>query len=724
VSQKLINVSNRLPIKKEGNTYKKSSGGLVAAMSGVRDLLDFVWVGWTEASADSAEEKQKIKSDIAEQFNYRPVFLEESEINDYYHGVCNSSLWPLLHYMATYADYNENWFPAYKTANQKFAEAVLEVAEENDMVWVHDYHLFLVPAILKAAMPSLKIGFFLHTPFPSYEIFRCHPMRQALIEGLLGADLIGFHTFGYLRHFRSTILRIAGIESEINNFTWNGQKKQIGVFPIGINWTGFEKILQSDAHGNELAKYRKQFKNKKVVLSVERLDYSKGIPRKLQAIEEFLITHPEEINNTVFMFISVPSRESVDTYRELKEEIEYTVGRINGQYSTLQNVPIHFLNQSVSQNELCALYSLADVCLVTPLMDGMNLVAKEYVACQTSGKGVLILSEFAGAAQELFNAILINPYNITEVAQAIHRALNMSEDEKDGRVEPMRSRVIEYNSVFWADSFIEALRESGSADSYTPQIVKKPGRDIIKQFRANNKRKALFLDYDGTLIEFERKPDAAIPTAELKSILHALSRREDISTHIVSGRKAEFLEKHLGNYNFTLIAEHGYMIKEPGKEWRLLNPAVDLSWKKQVKEVLELFLLSTPGTSIEEKTSALVWHYRKADPEFGLWKAHELLEHLTGIIANMPVEAHHGKMIIEVNSQLINKGSAVERIMHGNNFDMVLCIGDDQTDETMFRLKDKGVITVKVGKEDTEAKYRLPAPIQVREFLKGIIEAN
>ena len=453
--ESLIIVSNRLPVT-IGKTIKKSSGGLVYAMEGLGDDYDLKWLGWAGGVVDDPAERRKIADELAQRFNYIPIFLSKQDAQDYYTGFSNSSLWPLLHYISPYARYEERWWQSYQKVNRIIADAVLDLVQEDDTVWVHDYHLMLLPSYLRQRRPDLKIGFFLHTPFPSYELFRCHPNREALLEGLLGANLIGFHTFGYLRHFRSTTLRLLGLESEIDHIPQEGHKTTIGVYPIGINAVKFLQELQSDEYRKRYHEYQENYRDKKIVLSVERLDYTKGIPRRLDAIERYL-SKTDQREDIVFIFINVPSRESVPEYQQLREEIEGKVGYINGKYATIQNVPVHFIHKSVDFSGLCALYSLADVAMVTPLIDGMNLVAKEYLACQREKNGVLILSEFAGAAQELPNALIVNPYNVNEVAQAIDQALQLSEEQKHKMVAPMKERVVKYDARYWADAFFQDL---------------------------------------------------------------------------------------------------------------------------------------------------------------------------------------------------------------------------------------------------------------------------
>ncbi|MFN3166011.1 MAG: bifunctional alpha,alpha-trehalose-phosphate synthase (UDP-forming)/trehalose-phosphatase [Phycisphaeraceae bacterium] len=722
-NKRIINVSNRLPVRIAGNELVKSSGGLVSALEGVQTSgggdFDLQWIGWPGGAAEDMADKQGIAARLKDEFGYHPVFLSDDEIDDFYHGFSNSSLWPLLHYNPTYFKYQYNWWETYEKINGCFADVVCDAAEQGDLVWVHDYHLMLLPKMLRERRPDLRVGFFLHTPFPSYEIFRCHPRRNQLLEGLLGADLIGFHTFGYLRHFRSAVLRLTGRESDVYTIRHDDAETHISVFPIGINWTGFEQELQSERFRECRDRLSNDYKNKRIVLSVERLDYSKGIPKKLEAIEKYLDANPDRRDDVEFILIAVPSREDVDEYAQLKQTIELAVSQINGKFATITNIPVHFINRGVKFEELCALYSIADVAMVTPLVDGMNLVAKEYVACQQDHGGVLILSEFAGAAQELFNAVMVNPYDVDGMAWAVGEALDMDDAHKRSRMEPMRKLVIEKDSKWWARRFVDALV---SSTSQPPRdAVKRLDDRAIARFAPSDKKKALFLDYDGTLRGFTLDPAEATPQPVLLDALAELDKRDDLDIYVVSGRKGEFLQEHLGQFGFTLIGEHGYAFKRAGGDaFELLNADADLSWMPTVREVFDLYAASTPGTHVEQKRSALVWHYRAADPEFGVWKAIELIGHLKEAIANVPAAIAHGKKIVEVSSQQINKGMAVERFIHETKYDAVLCIGDDQTDETMFRHRNSGAVTIKVGPGTTDAEYRVPGPDQVHAMLATI----
>lgn len=709
-----INVSNRLPITITGDTISKSSGGLVSALESIQDKVNVKWIGWSGNYCQVESEKTALKEKLAV-YGYEPVFLTKEHVDYYYNQFANSSLWPLLHYMIHFSQYREKWFNYYRDVNQMFTDAIINMAEKNDYVWIHDYHLMLVPSMLRKRRKDLRIGFFLHTPFPSSEIFRCHPKREELLEGLLGADLIGFHTFGYVRHFRSTMLRVLGLESEMNSIVHGNHKTTVNAHPIGIHADKFVAELQSLDHQSILEEYRAAYSGKRLVLSVERMDYTKGIIRRLKAIRYFLNEHPNH-DDIVFLFISVPSREEVAAYKTLLEDVQHEVSRINGKFSTIKNVPVHFINQSVNFNQLCALYSLADICMVTPSIDGMNLVAKEYIACQDKKKGVLILSEFAGAAQELSNAIIINPYNVNEMAKAIEVALALSDSEKKRMIDPMRIRVFRYDAKHWVNRFLNDLEKAAAENT-----VAIPQKALTLETFLTKTRKrplALFLDYDGTLTDIKKEPMEAYPDVELKDLFTCLSTHGDLAVFIISGRTREDMDEWFSEFNVTLIAEHGFYIKHKHRSnWQKYDERLDLSWMDQVSDILYQYAGMTPGSFVEFKRSAIVWHYRESDPEYGVWKANQLVSELSEIMSNMPVEIHHGKKIVEVSSIRINKGCFIEDFLEKNTDYSVICAGDDVTDESMFKIKNPRIMHIKIGKDETLAHYRIETPKQLRRYL-------
>jgi trehalose 6-phosphate synthase/phosphatase len=715
----LINVSNRLPVTVEEDRISKSSGGLVAALEGLpADQYRTKWIGWPGAAFPEEKRRQEVGRKLEEEYGCLAVFLSQEEATAFYEGFSNSSIWPLLHYLPNYLRYEPAWWEHYQNVNRTFAEKVLEVAKEGDLVWVHDYQLMLLPAMLRAAAPYLRIGYFLHTPFPAYEIFRCHPRRRELVAGMLGANRVGFHAFGYLRHFCSTVQRLLGIETDLTHIRTEGYDTALGVYPIGINAPKFEETLDSEEFRLRREEFRLAHEAKRLVVSVERMDYTKGILHRLEAIDDFL-AGSDQIDAIRFVFVSVPSREGIEEYQHLVEEVESRVGQLNGKYATLLNSPIHFIHGSIPFVDLCALYALADIALVTPLIDGMNLVAKEFVACQRDNAGLLILSEFAGAAEELFNAFLVNPYDSTAVAGTLIDALALPVEERRNRILPMRERVMRYDARHWARSFINDLLSGPISDVRTVQTDIGEARQQLERAFSGGKQIALFLDYDGTLREIELDPRAATPNAEIETLLNKLGQQENLEVTIISGRSQEDLEEFLGGYPFQLIAEHGASSRAPGKnEWERLDRNINYAWKEELLAILRLYEQATPGSTIEEKHSSIVWHYRRAEREFGAWKANQLTEELTALTANHPIKVRHGKKMVEVTAAENNKGAAVARVLEQNGeYEVALCAGDDLTDESMFELGDPRLLTIKVGIGTTQARFRLPDPASFRHFL-------
>jgi trehalose 6-phosphate synthase/phosphatase len=718
----LINVSNRLPVTVEEDRVTKSSGGLVAALEGLpEEQYKTKWIGWPGAAFPEESRRQEIARKLAEEHGCVAVFLSQEEVTAFYEGFSNSSIWPLLHYLPNYLRYEPAWWEHYQNVNRTFAEKVLETVHEGDLVWVHDYQLMLLPAMLRAAAPNLKIGFFLHTPFPAYEIFRCHPRRRELVAGMLGANRIGFHAFGYLRHFCSTVQRLLGIETELTHIPSKGHNSALGVYPIGINAPKFEQTLDSKEFHQRREKFRLAHEGKRLVVSVERMDYTKGILHRLEAIDNFL-AGSDEIDAIRFIFVSVPSREGIEEYQHLVEEVESRVGQLNGKYATLLNSPIHFIHGSIPFVDLCALYALADIALVTPLIDGMNLVAKEFIACQRENAGLLILSEFAGAAEELFNALLVNPYDSAAVAGTLTDALALPTEERRNRILPMRERVMRYDARHWARSFIDDLVSGPISDARTAETDIREAREQVEQALSARKRIALFLDYDGTLREIELDPRAATPNAGIETLLHRLGQQPNVDVTVISGRSQEDLEAFPGGHPFRLIAEHGASLRGPGKkEWERSDRNINYAWKEELLAILRLYEQATPGSTIEEKDSSIVWHYRKADEGFGAWKANQLTEELSALTANNPIKVRHGKKMVEVTAAENNKGAAVARVLEQNdNYEVALCAGDDLTDESMFELSSPRLLTIKVGSGPTQARFRVSDPATFRQFLDSL----
>jgi trehalose 6-phosphate synthase len=463
---RLLLVSNRLPITIKRSDEGKydmsmSSGGLVSGLSGLSKTTTFQWYGWPGLEVPE-DETEGLNAQLKEKYNAVPVMLDDELADRHYNGFSNEIMWPLFHYHPGEITFDESAWDAYTEANRLFAKAVAKDVQDNDMVWVHDYHLMLMPAMLREELgntkKNVKIGFFLHTPFPSSEIYRILPVRNEILLGVLHCDLIGFHTYDYARHFLSSCSRILGLATTPNGVEFQGKVVTVGAFPIGIDPEKFDEGLQKPKVQERIAALEKKFQGVKLIVGVDRLDYIKGVPQKLHALEVFLTEHPEWIGKVVLVQVAVPSRQDVEEYQNLRAVVNELVGRINGKFGTIEFMPIHFMHKSVSFDELIALYAVSDVCLVSSTRDGMNLVSYEYIATQEKRHGVMILSEFTGAAQSLNGSLIVNPWNTEELADAIHDAVTMGDEQRSLNYQKLSKYVRKYTSAWWGESFVTELR--------------------------------------------------------------------------------------------------------------------------------------------------------------------------------------------------------------------------------------------------------------------------
>lgn len=723
---KLILISHRLPVtieKKNGVwIFKQSVGGLATGLSSFSDKNDFMWLGFCGITSESIsdEEKEDIKEKLINDYNYYPIFLTADELKNYYDNFSNKTLWPLFHYFQAKMRFDEESWRVYQEVNAKFYEVALKISNPGDTFWIHDYHLFILPKLIKDSYPTSRIGFFLHIPFPSFEIFRLLPCRNEILEGLLGADLIGFHTFSYVRHFLSSVLRISGYENSFGNISINNRNIKADVFPMGIDFDKYNDSINKIKVKNEIKEITKKTKNHKIILSIDRLDYTKGIVNRLEAFDYFLAKYPEYIDKVELIMIAVPTRDKIESYKELKNQVDQIVGRINGKYSSIGWNPIWYIYSSLPFHTLTALYNVAEITLLTPLRDGMNLVAKEYVAAKNNKSGVLILSEMTGASEELGEAIIVNPYNIVQIADALHTALSMSQSEQSEKLKIMRER-IKRNDVFkWASGFIEKLNE---IKLYRDEYVDKNLNDesfkkITEDYKKGEKR-LLLLDYDGTLTSIRQKPEDAKPDKELKIILQELIKDDKNKVVIISGRERGSLERWFSDLNINLVCEHGIWIKEAGGDWKKLF-SIDNGWKDNIKPLLQLYVDRTPGSFIEEKDYSLAWHYRNADPEYAKMQKNELRDNLMIVVANLNLGIMEGKKVLEIKNLEVNKGKAVNYLINKESYNFILAIGDDVTDEDIFKALPNSAITIKVNSVETTAKYVLKSSVDVRALLKKL----
>ncbi|SOE20093.1 trehalose 6-phosphate synthase/phosphatase [Spirosomataceae bacterium TFI 002] len=729
---KTIIVSNRLPlsltIEDDNVIASPSVGGLATGLKSVHSEGNGVWVGWSGLTEEEIDKKlaPKVNKALQKQ-KCASVSLSQAEVDGFYFGFSNRTLWPLLHYFTEYAEFNSADWETYKSVNQKFADLVVEHIEEGDQVWVHDYQLLLVPAMIKALRPDVKIGFFLHIPFPSFEVFRILPWREEILNGMLGADLIGFHTYAYERHFLSSVQRLLGCELSFNTIQFETRQIKVESFPMGIDFKKFYESAvlheqKSEADKSEIQQsIDAHFKIKgksNFILSIDRLDYTKGIAKRLLAFEHFLEKYPEYSGKVRLVMLAVPSRSNVPQYQDLKNEIDQLVGRINGKFSDINWTPIWYFYRSMPFENLIDLYCSCDIALLTPVRDGMNLVAKEYIACRTDLSGVLILSEMAGASNELNESLIINPNNYDQVADSIKQAIEMPLEEQKSRNKVMQDRIERYNVERWAKEFLQQLTDvpTWQQEHEANKISEKIENQLLEDFNSKSKR-MIFLDYDGTLAPFKKKPEDAKPTKELYKILDALQADPKNNLTLITGRDKEIFGEWFGDKPYTLICEHGLWQRVAGEEWKILEKVTN-SWFEVIYPIIERFIDRTPGSSLEIKNYSLAWHYRNVDPVLGLNKANELKATIQPLIANHDLEIMDGDKVLEVKVSGVNKGRASSRWTMENEHDYIIAIGDDWTDEFMFTDLPKETVTIKVGNKKTVARYRMKGTKQVHDFLK------
>ncbi|HKR03764.1 MAG TPA: bifunctional alpha,alpha-trehalose-phosphate synthase (UDP-forming)/trehalose-phosphatase [Bacteroidia bacterium] len=717
---RLIIVSNRAPVNiiKESNGYRyeESSGGLASGLRTYVDKLkkdknsdlEITWIGWPGASV---ENERKVKKEILKKFGTHCVFLSEEVMEKFYEGFCNKTIWPLFHYFPAYAVYEKEYWEQYISVNKIFCDAVLEIAKPGDIIWIHDYHLMLLPAMVREKIPSAAIGFFLHIPFPSYEIFRLLPStwRKKILEGLYGADLVGFHTSDYNTYFLRSTLRILGINNHMGEVSYGNHLLRADTFPMGIDFEKFHSAAKAKDVENEKRKLKKNFSKVKLVLSIDRQDYSKGILNRLKGYEYFLQNNPQWKQKVTMMMVIIPSRIGVESYQSIKSQIDELVGSINGKFGNVEWMPIVYQYRSLSFSELIALYNLSDVALVTPLRDGMNLIAKEFIASRTNKKGVLILSEMAGAVDELAESIIINPNNIGEISNALLQSLEMDEKVQRERIALMQKRLRNYDVFKWADDFLATLNKVKAKQQRLRAITLNDTsrKKIVAHFKKAHSR-LLFLDYDGTLVKHHENPEATIPGERILRVLKKIISLKNTRIIIISGRSRQILQKWFGHLPIDLAAEHGLFIKERNKNWHLLKP-IRKNWKKKILPILHRHEEKLPGSFTEEKDYSVAFHYRKSEPAIAEKRMQELVHHLENYISNMDVQILNGKYVLEVRNSGIDKGVAALHWLEQlrTKPDFVLSIGDDVTDEDLFRVMPDGAYSVKVGVVPSYAKLNL-----------------
>ncbi len=725
-----ITVANRLPfsLSSDGNKVTQSSGGLVSALSGVKTKGERLWVGTApdHLTPQAWPQLQKTLSAGSNTWEYHPVFTPKDLYDSYYNGLCNDVLWPLLHYQPELVAFDMKHWKSYVEVNERIAREIAEIARPDDLVWVHDFHLFLVPKILKSLRPELRIGFFLHVPFPSSELFRQLPVREEILDSLLASDLVGFHDYAYLQHFCSSTLRLLGIESQFLSIRRGNRTTRLGVFPVSIDTDHFVKRSKESkvkTLSKEMAKPHFQF------LGVDRLDYMKGLDLKLKAFRTLLHRFPQYREKVSLLQVAVPTRQGVPVYMELARETARLVGEINGEFSTPNWTPIQYIHASVTFDQMLALYRTSDALLVSSKRDGMNLVALEFIASQdTDRPGVVLLSEFAGAISTLSHTIPVNPWDLEDTARKMQLAMEMPKQEKVARLETMQNYLKKYTATNWAETFIAELEKQEPELSEGPPIIAvdhqalKPIVDRLMETAPS--RLTLFLDYDGTLVPIESSPELAVLTPELRKKIRGLCRYPWLDLVIISGRDSRFLDKQFEEIPVIMAAEHGAKAFDPttGRWQRRIHRSRSI-WYPTALKIISDYAARVPYSQVEKKHFAIAWHYRQSPQDYAELQSRKLAQELELGLANLPVSILRGKKVIEVRAVEADKGVFASDYMGNQDPDhssVALALGDDRTDEDLFHaVKGRG-LSVRVGSGPSSADFALGSQTQVVDFLLNL----
>ncbi|XP_055349037.1 uncharacterized protein LOC129595929 [Paramacrobiotus metropolitanus] len=731
LNQSLIIVSNRLPVSvKKGDDGRMevfpSVGGLATGLSSYTKNADNKWIGWPGIpSNDLTEDEKRFISEELRQHNCYPVFLTQDQLNDFYNGYSNSILWPLFHDLpVTEAAIRERdrFWNAYQQVNRLFLEVILALSGPEDAVWIHDYQLMTLPDMLRQARQLVNIGFFLHIPFPAAQNFADHLKWGAdLVAGLLGADLVGFHVHSYMDNFMAAVesYGMGTIDKDNARITLPDRIVQVAEFPIGIDYKRYMRASKDPAVLQELARLKEMFPTQKVILTVDRLDPSKGLVERAAAYQTLLQEYPNFHGKVTLMMLVVPSRTEIEAYKNLKSRLEELVEDINKTFGNESWTPVVYMYKSLPFERLNALYQLADVAFIAPWRDGMNLVAKEYLASKPNKDGVLVLSKTAGAAEELTDAVIVDPARPETLVSGLVRALKMPAEEFRRRAGSMQQQIQNADIHNWANSFINALHSTADnqeGGAHTLGLTGRQAAKLNRRFGAASSQLVL-LDYDCVIAPLTPAGMEGLP-AELHEILKELSVQADIV--IVSGQTQSLLEEKLGGFdNITLVAEHGLFERLPGeKSWKSYRGT---DWQAKVLEHLEKFTEKVQGAELEKKDCSLVWHYDKAS-SYDAQNAVLELKRVIGPLAGVwKLDVLQGSMFLEVRPKGRSKGSTAKEMAARNQYDFVLVVGDDSDDCSLFVDGDwpEEAVTVKVGPGRTGARLRVFRPEEVLGLLRS-----
>jgi len=725
MSQVII-VSNRLPVsvKKENGslTFYPSVGGLATGLASyVKDRKN-KWIGWPGIASDELtdRDKQEIVTELAKH-NCSPVFLTRRQIDEFYNGYSNDILWPLFHDLPLNKKntaQHDRWWRTYRAVNRLFAEAVMSLAEATSRIWVHDYQLLLLPELLRQEDIAGSLGFFLHIPFPRATAFSRLNEHKRLLTGMLGADLIGFHTASYVDNFMQTCTTLLKASAVQGRLTVGDRSIRVGDFPMGIDYKKYAAANESHSVQAATRRFRRRYRGKKVIAAVDRLDPSKGLVERLEAYRQLLADNPKLRRKVVFALIAAPSRTEIDAYKRLAKKLDAMVDDINDTYGTARWKPVDYMDTAQPFEEVAALFAVADVAFIAPLRDGMNLVAKEYVASKRKS-GVLILSETAGAAEELRDALIVNPLQAGSLVDGLQKALAMPKLELRSRLSNMQRQLATNTVQHWAKTFVDSLQQPlPGTPVRTRTITAKLEKHLATDF-SRAKKRLILLDYDGTLVPFTEDYQNARPPKAVLQVLEKLQADTRNDVVVISGRSANDLRSWFGQLSVNLVAEHGAVVRRAGSRSWQTKARTETKWRRAIEPILEKYTALTPEAQLEFKPHSLVWHYRGSPPYYAQKYAVQIKRALKPIVKTYGLKVFQGNKILEIKDPKISKGAAAQRWMK-HRYDCIVAIGDDFTDEELFQAAPPQAYTIKVGRGSTAAHYRVQNYQDVRNLLKKL----
>ncbi|CAI0461253.1 unnamed protein product [Linum tenue] len=778
---RMIIVSNQLPVKAvrnpddQGWSFAWNEDSLVLQLKdGFSEDMEVFYVGSLNVEVDS-KDQDEVSQVLLDRFKCVPTFLPRDIYTKFYDGFCKKQLWPLFHYMLPPVEegsrFDRSLWEAYVAANRLFSQKVVEILNpEDDFIWIHDYHLMVLPTYLRRRFNRIRMGFFLHSPFPSSEIYRTLPVREEILKALLNTDLIGFHTFDYARHFLSCCCRMLGLEYQSKRgylaLEYYGRTIGIKIMPVGVHMGRILSVMKQTDKESWISELKKRYQGKTVLLGVDDMDVFKGINLKLLAMEQMLRQHPIWQGKAVLVQIVNPARGNGIDLEDIRTEIQDSCKRINGLFRMPGYEPIVIVDTPISVGERVAYHSIAECVVVTAVRDGMNLTPYEYIVCRQGSdtctnfhglkKSMLVISEFIGCSPSLSGAIRINPWNVEATGEAMNQAISTSDSEQQLRHEKHYRYISTHDVAYWSRSFLHDLKRN-CADhnrkmcwgigfgfgfrvmALDPNFRKLSGAVIVSAYKMAKSR-AILLDYDGTVMH--QNAINKSPTQEVISILNRLCDDPNNTVFIVSGRGRDSLAEWFSPCKkLGIAAEHGYFLRwTQDGGWQTCVQSSEFGWMQIARPVMKLYTEATDGSSIETKESALVWQYRDSDPRFGSAQAKELLDHLESVLANEPVAVKSGQFIVEVKPQEVSKGIVADKIFtalsgKGKKADFVLCIGDDRSDEDMFEAignalagkvlaSNASVFACTVEQKPSKAKYYLDDIAEVVSTLESLADVS